>query len=49
MCYRAVRRYFFALESIPYQYKTQEIYDIVVPLYPFLTAHFPDKIITQNM
>ena len=40
---------FFVFDSIPDQYKTQEICEIVVSLYPFLVVHCPDKYITQVM
>ena len=40
---------FFVFDSIPDQYKTQEICDIVVSLYPFLLVYCPDKYITQQM
>ena len=40
---------FFVFDSIPDQYKTQEVYDIVVSLYPFLIVHCPDKYTTQKM
>ena len=40
---------FFVFDSIPDQYKTQEVYDIVVSLYPFLILYCPDKYITQKM
>ena len=36
-------------DSIPDQYKTQEICDIDVSLYPFLVVYCPDKYKTQNM
>ena len=35
MCYKAVHRCFSVFDSIPDQYKTQEICDIAVSLYPF--------------
>ena len=40
---------FFVFDSIPDQYKTQGICDIVVSLYPFLIAYCPDKYKTQRM
>ena len=49
MCYRAVHRCFFVFDSILDQYKTQEIYDIVVSSYPFLVVYCPDKYIPQKM
>ena len=49
MCYRAVHRCFFVFDSIPDQYKTQEICDQAVSLYPFLILYYPDKYITQRM
>ena len=36
-------------DSIPDQYKTQEICDILVSLYPFLIVYCPDKNKTQKM
>ena len=47
MCNRAVTRRFFVFDSIPYQYKTQEICDIVLSEDPFLIVYCPD--ITQKM
>ena len=41
--------YFFVFDSIPDQYKTQEICDIVISLYPFLIVYCPDKNKTQKM
>ena len=38
---------FFITDSIPNQYKTQEICEIVVCLYPFLIVYCPDNYITQ--
>ena len=35
MCYKAVHRCFSVFDSIPDRYKTQEICDIAVSLYPF--------------
>ena len=49
MCDKDVHRCFFVFDSIPDQYKTQEICDIVVSLYLFLTVYYPDKYITQRM
>ena len=43
MCYTAVHRYCFVFDFIPDEYKSQEIFDIVASLYPFLIAHCPDK------
>ena len=40
---------FFVFDSIPDQYKTQEIYDIVVSLYSFFIVYCPDKYKTQRM
>ena len=40
---------FFVFDSIPDQYKTQEICDIVDSLYRFLIAYRPGKYITQRM
>ena len=49
MCNKAVHRCFFVFDSIPDQYKTHEICDIVVSVYPFSTVYCPDKYITQKM
>ena len=49
MGYKAVHRCFFVFDSTPKQYETQETFDIVVFLYPFLIIHCPDKYITQKM
>ena len=40
---------FFVSDSIPDQYKTQQICDTVASLYPFLIIHCSDKYITQKM
>ena len=40
---------FFITDSIPNQYKTQEICEIVVSLYPFLIVYCPDNYITQEL
>ena len=40
---------FFVFDAVPDQYKTQEICDIVVSLYPFLIVYCPDKYKTQKM
>ena len=40
---------FFVFDSIPDQYKTQEMCDVVVSLYPFLIVYCPGKYITQKM
>ena len=46
MCDEAVHKcFFFLFDSIPNQYKTQEICGIVVSLYLFLIAYCPDKYI----
>ena len=39
----------FVFDSIPGQYKNQEMYDIVVSLYRFLIAYYLDKYITQRI
>ena len=53
MCYKAVNRCFFVIDSIPDQYKTQEIshicYHVVVSSYPFLKVYCLDKYKTQKM
>ena len=49
MSYKEVHGHAFVFDSIPGQYKSQEICDIVVSLYPFLIECCPDKYITQNM
>ena len=41
--------YFFVFDSIPDQYKTQEICDIVVSSYPFLIVYCRDTYKTQRM
>ena len=48
MYYKAVYRCFFVFGFIPYQYKTQEVCDIVVSLYPFWSIYCPDKNETQG-
>ena len=40
---------FFIFDSIPGQYKTQKICDIVVSLYLFLIVYCPDKYKSQRM
>ena len=49
MCDEAVHRCVFVSDSIPDQYETQEIFDIVVSLHPFLIVCWPDKYKTQRM
>ena len=39
---------FFVFDSIPDEYKTQEICDIVVSLHSLLIAYCPDKYVTQK-
>ena len=48
MCYKAVYRCFFVFGSIPYQYKNQELCDIV-SLYHFWSVYCPDKCKTQGI
>ena len=48
MCNKAVHRNVFQFDSIPDEYKTLEIYDTVVSLYPFSIVYCPDKYITQK-
>ena len=40
---KCVHRCFFVFDSIPDQYKTQEIRDIIVSLHPFLIVHCVDQ------
>ena len=40
---------FFIFDSIPDQYETKQICDIVVSLYPFKIVYCPDKYKTQRM
>ena len=40
---------FFLFDCIPDQYKTQEISNLVVSLYPFLIVYCPDKSIIQKV
>ena len=40
---------FFMFDSIPDQYKTQEICDIAVYLNPFLLINCPDNYTVQRM
>ena len=49
ICHRAVHRCIFAFDSIPDKYKTQEIFNLVVSLYPCFTVYCPNKYITQEM
>ena len=49
MCIKAVHRCFFVFDSIPDQYRTREICDLVASLYPSLIVYCPDKYITQKM
>ena len=46
---KQIKSGFFVFDSIPDQYKTQEICNIVVSLYPFLIVYCPDKYKTQRM
>ena len=48
-CTKAGHEYFFVFDSIPDQYKTQEICDIVVSLYSSLIVYYSDKYLTQRM
>ena len=41
--FKAVHRCFFVFDSIPDQYKTREICDLAVSLFPFLTVYCPNK------
>ena len=43
MFYKGVHRCVFVFDSIPDQYKTQEMCSIVVFLYPFLKGYCPGK------
>ena len=49
MCIKAVHRCFFVFDSIPDQYRTREICDLVASSYPSLIVYCPDKYITQKM
>ena len=49
MCNKAVNRCFFIFDSIPNQYKTQEMCDMVVYEDPSLIVYCPDKCKTQRM
>ena len=40
---------FFVFDSIPDQYKSQKICDIVASLYPFLIVYCPDNYKTKKM
>ena len=40
---------FFVFDSIPDQCKTQDIYELVLTLYPFLIVYCAGKYITQKM
>ena len=48
MCNEAVHRCFLVSDSIPDQYKTREICDIVVSLYSFLIIYCTDKYVSQK-
>ena len=37
------------IDSIPDQYRTQEICDIIIMLYPFLIVHCPNEYTSQKM
>ena len=39
----------FVFDSIPDQYKAQEMCDIIVSLYPSLIVYWSDKYITQRI
>ena len=43
MCGKAVNRCFFVIDSIPEQYKTQEMCDTFVSEEPSLRVYCPDK------
>ena len=40
---------FFLFDCIPDQYKTQEICNLVVSVYPFLIVYCPEKSIIQKV
>ena len=48
MCDKAANKCFFVFDSTRDQYKTQEICDVVVSLYPFLIVYCPDQYKTQK-
>ena len=48
MCDKAVNKCVFVFDSTRDQYKTQEICDVVVSLYPFLIVYCPDQCKTQK-
>ena len=47
--FKAVHRCYFVFDSIPDQYKTREMCDFAVSLFPFLTVYCPNKQKTQRM
>ena len=47
MCDKAVNRCFFVFDSIPDQYKTQELCDRAVSEDPFLIVYCPDQFKTK--
>ena len=49
MCDKAVNTCFFVFDSIPDQYKTQEMYDTVLSKDSSLIVYCPDKHKTQRM
>ena len=49
MCSKTGNKYLFVFDSIPDQYKTQEMRTSVVSQDPFLIVYCPSKYITQNM
>ena len=49
MCYKAVHGCFFVIDSISDEYKSQDIFDRVVSLNPFLLVYFLDKYINQKI
>ena len=48
-CHRAVHRCFFVFDFIPDQYKTEEIYNLAVSLYPSFIVYCPCNYIIQEM
>ena len=49
MCHEAAHRCFFVFDYIPDQYKTQEICNLAVSLYPSFILYCPYKYTTQEM
>ena len=49
MCVKAVDTCPFVFESVPDQYKTQEVFNKAVSVYPFMLKYYLDRYKTQKV